>query len=78
MGDPCEGLWSLPPQTKNPRYGPDFSLLHLHSLSHSGRETPIAPRKIHAEIMRNNDLLTDLGVIHACEWPLKNLTNIFI
>ena len=21
-GDPCEGLWSLPPQTKNPRYDP--------------------------------------------------------
>ena len=21
-GDPCEGVWSLPPQTKNPRYGP--------------------------------------------------------
>ena len=21
-GDPCEGMWSLHPQTKNPRYGP--------------------------------------------------------
>ena len=25
MGDPCEGVWSLPPQTKSPRYGPDPS-----------------------------------------------------
>ena len=21
-GDPCEGVWGLLPQTKNPRYGP--------------------------------------------------------
>jgi len=34
--------------------------------------------KVHAEIIcLRVDLLT-LGFIHACEWPLKTLSNIFI
>ena len=47
-------------------------------IAESLRERDIcSPKKKYAAILRNNDLL-DLGVIHACEWPLKNLTNIFI
>ena len=33
-GDSCEGLWSLPPQTKNPRYG---SACVVHNQLQSGQ-----------------------------------------
>ena len=39
----------------------------------------VASRKIRIELICSLMCsLLDLGVIHACKWPLKNPTNIFI
>ena len=38
----------------------------------------VAPRKIRAEIICFRVDLLALGVIHACEGPLKNPTSVFI
>ena len=36
----------------------------------------VTPRQIHAEIIYLRVDLLDLRVIHACEWPLRNLTHL--
>ena len=38
----------------------------------------VAPRQIRAEIICLRVDLLALGVIHACEWPLKTPTKVFI